>query len=226
MSTPVTDNSVNFGFGATDPPPHRVAVYVDGLNLYYGLDYPDLRQYHWLDLRRLAERLLYPGQRLVMVRYFTAQFHTRADDPEKPLRQDTYLKALATLPDLTIQYGYHLPKIRTCRNCGASWETFEEKMTDVNIAVALLRDALQDAFDIAIVISADSDLIGPIDAVQHSCPAKRIVVAFPPNRYSAELDLHPTPTIKLWTETIARSQFPAQVTDPNGYPLHRPARWN
>ena len=99
-------------------------------------------------------------------------------------------------------------------------------MTDVNIAIALLRDAMQDAFDTAIIISADSDLIGPIDAIRHSCPAKQMVVAFPPNRYSAELDIHPTSTIKLWPRIIARSQFPAQVTDANGYPLHRPARWN
>ena len=221
MSTPFTGNSV-----AADPPPHRVAVYVDGLNLYYGLDYPDLRQYHWLDLRRLSERLLRPGQRLAMIRYFTAQFHTRADDPEKPLRQDTYLKALAMLPDLTIQFGYHLPKTETCRLCGASRETFEEKMTDVNIAIALLRDAMQDAFDTAIIISADSDLIGPIDAVRHSCPAKRMIVAFPPNRYAKDLKDHATAAFSLWPKMIARSQFPAQVTDANGYPLHRPARWN
>ena len=224
MSTLVTDNSDNSG--ATAPPSHRVAVYVDGLNLYYGLKSRGWRRYYWLDLRRLAERLLRPGQRLAMIRYFTARFRPRADDPEQTLRQDTYLKALATLPDLTIQYGYHLPKTETCQICGASRETFEEKMTDVNIAIALLRDAMQDAFDTAIIISADSDLIGPIDAVLHSCPAKRIVVAFPPNRYSRHLKDRATATLSLWPETIARSQFPAQVTDPNGYPLHRPARWN
>ena len=223
MSTPVTDNSDNSH--ATASPPHRVAVYVDGLNLYYGLNSPGWRQYHWLDLRRLAERLLYPGQRLAMIRYFTARFQHRAEYPYRQISQDTYLKALATLPDLTIQYGHHLPKTRTCRNCGASWETFEEKMTDVNIAVALLRDAMQDAFDTAIIISADSDLIGPIDAVLHSSPAKRVVVAFPPNRHSKDLENHAT-AFRLARGALARSRFPPQVTDPNGYPLHRPARWN
>ena len=224
MSTLITDNSDNSD--ATDPPSHRVAVYVDGLNLYNGLKSRGWRRYYWLDLRRLAECLLRPGQRLVMVRYFTARFRFRADDPEQTLRQDTYLKALATLPDLTIQYGYHLPKTETCRICRASWETFEEKMTDVNIAIALLRDAMQDAFDTAIIISADSDLIGPINAVFHSCPAKRIVVAFPPNRYSRDLKNRATAAFILWPGTIARSQFPAYIIDANGYPLHRPARWN
>ena len=220
MSTPISDNS-----GATDPPSHRVAVYVDGLNLYYGLKSRGWRRYYWLDLRRLAERLLRPGQRLEMVRYFTARFQPR-DDPEQPRRQDTYLKALATRPDLTIQYGYHLPKTITCRSCGASRETFEEKMTDVNIAIALLRDAMQDAFDTAIIISADSDLIGSVDAVRHICPTKRIVVAFPPGHHSDELERHATAAFTLGRKLISDSQFSAQVSDANGYPLHRPARWN
>ena len=222
MSTP---NSADFS-GENAPQPHRVAVYVDGLNLYNGLKDRGWRRYYWLDLRRLALRLLRPGQRLVMVRYFTARFRPRANDPGQTARQNAYLEALATLPDLTIQYGYHLPKTETCRICGASRETFEEKMTDVNIAIALFRDAMQDAFDTAIVISADSDLIGPIDAVLHTYPAKRIVVAFPPKRHSDELRRHATAAIKLGRRTIARSQFPAYIVDANGYPIRRPARWN
>ena len=222
MSTPFT---ADFS-GENAPPSHRVAVYVDGLNLYNGLKSRGWRRYYWLDLRRLALRLLRPGQRLVLLRYFTARFQPRATDPGQTLRQDAYLKALSTLPDLTIQYGYHLPKIETCRACGASRETFEEKMTDVNIAIALFRDAMQDAFDTAIVISADSDLIGPIDAVLHSCPTKRIIVAFPPHRYSKNLRDHATAAFSLWPETIARSQFPAYIVDPNGYPIRKPARWN
>src|SRR5438045_3779105 len=39
-------------------------------------------------------------------------------------------------------------------------------MTDVNVAVELLKDAFQDAFDVAILISADSDLIAPLAAVR------------------------------------------------------------
>ena len=118
---------------ATDenqPPFHRVAVYVDGLNLYRGLKSRGWRRYYWLNLRRLAERLLRPGQNLVAVKYFTARFQPRRDDTDQTQRQDTYLKALETLPDLTVQYGYHLPKIRACRRCGATWATFEEKMTE------------------------------------------------------------------------------------------------
>lgn len=170
--------------------------------------------------------MLRPNQSLVAVRYFTARFQLRRDDPDQTLRQDTYLKALETLPDLTIQYGYHLTKTGTCRRCGATWATFEEKMTDVNIAVSLLHDAMRDAFDTAIVISADSDLIGLIETVLSSYPDKRVVVAFPPNRHSEELHHKATAAFRLGRRIIADSQFPAQVTDANGFVLRNPSRWN
>ncbi len=65
----------------------RVTVYVDGFNLYYGLGSKGWRRYYWLDVRRLAESLLHPGQRLTAVRYFTARLSSQADDPDKPVRR-------------------------------------------------------------------------------------------------------------------------------------------
>jgi hypothetical protein len=76
MSTPVA----NVSYGSAQQP-WRVAVYVDGRNLYYGLKSRGWRRYYWLDLRRLAENLLRPSQRLTAVRYFTARFEPQADDP-------------------------------------------------------------------------------------------------------------------------------------------------
>lgn len=201
-------------------------MYIDGLNLYHRLKSRNWRRYYWLNLHQLAERLLRPGQSLVMVRYFTARFLPRSDDPNQPLRQDTYLKALEALPDLTTQHGYHLPKTGTYRRCGATWATFQEKMTDVNIAVALLHDAMRDAFDTAIVITADRDLLGPIDTVLLSYLGKRVVVAFPPNRHSEQLRHQATAAFRLGRRIIADSQFPTQVIDANGFSLRKPARWN
>ena len=98
----------------------RVSVYVDGFNLYYGLKSKGWRRYYWLNLRRLAENLLKPGQRLTLIRYFTARVFPNADDPEQHERQKTYLEALETLPDLLIHYGYFLPKRGVCPECGRS----------------------------------------------------------------------------------------------------------
>ncbi len=207
-------------------PTQRVAVYVDGLNLYYGLKSRGWRRFYWLDVQQLAGMLLRPGQSLSIVRYFTARFLPQAHDPSQHTRQETYLQALATRPVLTIQYGHHLPKTGACQQCGATWTTFEEKMTDVNIAVALLRDAQLNAFDTAILISADSDLTGPIDTVLREHPGKRVVVAFPPNRTSGRLRSCATAAFTLGRALISSSQLPPQVVKPDGHVLTKPPRWN
>ena len=204
----------------------RVAVYVDGFNLYYGLRSKGWRRYYWLDLRGLSEQLLRPGQRLVMVRYFTAGVFAEPGDPDKPVRQNTYLEALATLPDLHIHKGYFLAKQQRCAACGAVWQTYEEKTTDVNIAVELLGDAQDDVFDTAVVVSGDGDLAGPIRAVRRRYPQKRVVVAFPPGRHSAGLRNAATAFFTIGRDALRDSQFPQRVTKADGYVLTRPQKWH
>ena len=204
----------------------RVAAYIDGFNLYYGLRSKGWRHYYWLDLRRFAENLLRPGQSLVAVRYFTTRVVAELGDPEKPKRQNTYLEALATLPDLRIHYGYFLPKKQNCHRCGATWQSYEEKMTDVNIAVQLLGNAQDNAFDTAIVVSGDSDLTGPVQTVRSRYPDKRVVVAFPPDRASKQLRQVATASFTIGRDTFRDSQLPDQITKPDGFVLTRPPTWS
>lgn len=56
-------------------------------------------------------------------------------------------------------------KEQHCSRCGATFQSHEEKMGDVNIAVELLSDAEDDVFDTAIIASTDSDLTPPVTAV-------------------------------------------------------------
>ena len=204
----------------------RVTVYVDGFNLYYGLRARGWRRYYWLDLRRLAVKLLRSGQDLVAVRYFTARVSPEPGDPDKSVRQNAYLEALATLPDLYIHYGYYIAKTQRCQTCGAVWQAYEEKMTDVNIAVELLGDAQDDAFDTAIIISGDGDLAGPVQAVRERYPTKRTVVAFPPGRHSAGLRNAATAHLTIGRDACRDSQLPNRVTKGDGYVLTRPPNWN
>ena len=210
----------------TSPSPRRVVVYVDGLNLYYGLRDAGSRRYYWLDLRRLSQSLLRNDQSLAAVRYFTARFAPNPADPDRHNRQGAYLQALDTLPDLSIHYGYHLPKTRVCPQCGASIPGYEEKMTDVNIAVALLNDAQDNLFDTAIVISADSDLSGPISAVRSRYANKPILVAFPPKRVSKELRRVASGSFHIGRDALRRSQLPDPVVKPDGYAIAKPQRWS
>ena len=53
------------------PKKERVIAYVDGFNLYFGLIEAGLDYCKWLDLNKLANRLLKPNQELVELKYFT-----------------------------------------------------------------------------------------------------------------------------------------------------------
>ena len=203
----------------------RVAVYIDGFNLYYGLKSKGWRRYYWLDMRRMAENLLRPGQELALVRYFTARTLPEPQDPGNTVRQNTFLEALATLEDLRVHYGKFIPKDQICLNCGVTWQTYEEKMTDVNIAVELLGDVHDDAFDTAIIISGDSDLTGPITAVHNRYPNKQVIVAFPPDRVSKQLRQVAKVSFVIGRKKLNDSQLADRVIRSDGYVLARPPNW-
>ncbi len=103
-------------------------------------------------------------------------------------------------------------------------------MTDVNIATEMLVDAFRDRFDVALLISGDSDLTPPVQAVQSLFPresiaGKSVVVAFPPARVSKRLRAVANASFTIGRKKLAESQFPCEVVLANGYRIHRPETW-
>lgn len=203
----------------------RVVAYVDGFNLYFGLRAKGWRKYYWLDLVALAGRLLKPGQQLEAVHYFTARIQATGKNGGDMRRQTTCLEALETLPVLTLHFGHYLDKPRQCRNCGAQWMDYEEKMTDVNIAVRMLADAYDDRFDTALLVSADSDLTTPVTALRARFPNKRVIIALPPERRSHQLTKVANGYFVIGQDSLRASQLPEQIALPRGHVLHRPKEW-
>lgn len=200
----------------------RVIAYIDGFNLYYGLRSKGWRWFYWLNVQEMARRILKPDQMLIITKYFTSIVN---HPPDKHRRQAVYLEALSTLEGLEVYYGHYLSDMVTCRRCGHTHQTYHEKMTDVNIAVELMADAFQDRFDVALLVSADSDLVAPIQTVQRLFDQKRIVVAFPPGRSSNALKQAAYAYTFVGRNVLSRSVFPDQVTKPDGFVLQRPATW-
>ena len=200
----------------------RVVGYVDGYNLYFGLLEAKLRTSRWLDLTALCRTLLEPQQVLVGVRYFTARVRNNRGDST---RQATYLDALNARGGVSIDYGHFLSQPARCRSCGATWQRSEEKKTDVNIAVRLLEDAFDDLFDVAIIVSGDGDLAPPIESVRRRCPTKKVVVAHPPRRTSAELARVAHAAVHINPSQVRSARLPDPVVQANGYELRAPQGW-
>lgn len=202
--------------------PARLITYIDGFNLYFGLREAGFRRYYWLDVEKLSSSLARPDQEMKHTKYFTSRVSASATDPGKDRRQAAYLEALETLPNTSLFYGHYLNKTARCRQCGSQWNTHEEKMTDVNIAVELLSDAHDDRFDVALIISADSDLVGPIERVRQRYPDKRVIVAFPPNRTSDRLKSAASGWFRIGEAKLRQSQLPNSILKPTGFTIQRP----
>lgn len=200
----------------------RVIAYIDGYNLYHGLRAKGWKRFYWLNVTKLAEHLLKPGQILTATKYFTTVIK-RPDDKRR--RQTLFLEALQTVPSLQIFYGQFLEDFVTCRHCGHTYITHHEKMTDVNISVELMTDAFQNNFDLALLISADSDLVGPLQAVRQSFPHKRVIVAFPPKRSSFALKQIANASLHIGHNELSKSLFPSPVIKDSGIELHCPISW-
>jgi uncharacterized LabA/DUF88 family protein len=200
----------------------RVRGYIDGFNLYFGLKSTGWKKYYWLNLQTMLENLLNAHQQLIFTTYFTSRV---SYPPDKQRRQSTFIEALETLSDFRILYGHYQASPRRCNRCGHKEMVPNEKMTDVNIAVEILSDAYQDLFDTALLVSADSDLTAPILAVKNLFPHKRIVVAFPPHRHSAQLERLAHAHLQIGRANLAKSVFPDKVQKPDGYVLERPVTW-
>ena len=83
-----------------------------------------------------------------------------------------------------------------------------------------------DQFDVALLVSADSDLVGPVRAVRRLFSHKRVLVAFPPDRSSKALKQAANAQIYIGRDVLAKSTLPAVVVKANGFRLHRPAEWS
>jgi hypothetical protein len=212
----------------------KTIVYIDGFNFYYGIK----RMYHsektpydsckwreslWLDLVKFSESLLLDSQELVMVKYFTAR--VGAYQKEKSKRQNAYLDVLKTLGRIRIIEGEFKLYEETCQVCDAVYKSPKEKQTDVNLATELLTDAIDNNFEIAVLITSDSDYKSPVQYIKKKYPNKRLDVQFLESNYCYELAKLAYRTFIINRDQLISHQLPEVVTLKNGYQVYRPETW-
>jgi uncharacterized LabA/DUF88 family protein len=218
----------------------RTIIYVDGFNLYFRL-LVERPAFKWLNVRRLAEALLSPSNVIVGVKYYTARVSGHID-AGAPARQQIYLDALATVPDVSVYMGNFLtsekfarlvkpPEFRPRLTLAQAWPDvvkvvkIEEKGSDVNLACHLLLDAFQDNFDVAAVLSNDSDLVEPIRIVTQ-VSGKPIGLLSPVSNPTPNLRGVSTFIRRISPSDLAASQFPNPVVRPDGIEISKPMPWS
>jgi len=207
----------------------RTNVYVDAFNLYYGAVRGT--PYKWLNLDALCRAIL-PKSDFNRIRYFTATVQSRPGDPQQAQRQQVYLRALATIPHLSIHFGRFLtstvrmplahPPAEGPRTVDVL--KTEEKGSDVNLATFLLVDGFGDDYDAAVVISNDSDLVLPIEVVRGDLGREVGVVNPHPKTPSWALRNAASFYRPLRERALRESQFPEVMEDAAGI-FRKPDTW-
>ena len=213
--------------------PQKTIVYIDGFNVYYSL----LKRtpYKWLNLRDLMENI-FPGDRndIIEIKYFTALVRPRLANPDQLIHQQVYIRALETLENFKVIYGSFLsnpvklpsvlsqfplklgPTIRVLKT--------EEKGSDVNLAVHLMKDACENRFEVAIVVTNDSDFALPIEIIKREF-GKAVIVAYPTPHVNDKLKTAASFVRKIrGGPYLSKFQFPQTLTDSVGT-ITKPLGW-
>ena len=165
-------------------PASRVCVYIDGFNLYHAI--ADLQDHRlkWLNFFLLSKSLLRAGEALGEVNLFTAVLDWNA---EKQKRHRNFLAAQKAV-GVIVHEGRFKKSYKACVTFDRNCKFYEEKQTDVAIAVHLISDSLLGRFTRAILITADSDQL-PTARFMATQPDKNLTLYFPPHRKSQARDL-------------------------------------
>jgi uncharacterized LabA/DUF88 family protein len=198
----------------------RYRFYIDGFNVYYSLNTQRYRKYKWLNYMQLAQTMIREGDIVDAVLMFTTYVSWK---PDSMARHKQYIKVLRSV-GLQIVQGRFMRKEKYCPKCGKQYITHEEKQTDVNIALTLLSDAVEDKFDRAVIVSGDSDLIPIVEAVHKLAPDKEIGVLFPLRRFTNSLKKASDFSRNMKPALLEDCQFPDDVTVGNTV-ISRPLEW-
>ncbi|MCG8624806.1 MAG: NYN domain-containing protein [Proteobacteria bacterium] len=226
----------------------QTIVYFDGLNLHHQLaeTHPHLM---WLDLVRLAKIMLGKHNTISQVKYYGARF-----SPSKKARlQKTYLDALESqAPKITTHFGEFKQKIRRVKLANAKANALpefadalitEEKKTDVNLAVHLVRDAFLKRFEAAAIVTNDTDFVEAIRIVteelklpvgilsprglisRETQEEAKLHKGLPPKRMWIHDDLREVATFHkhIRESHLKKAQFPQRIPGTN---LIRPREWD
>lgn len=184
----------------------RASFFYDGFNLYHSIEKLP-KKYRWLNLKKLSECFITKQEQLSQIYYFSALAFWNT---EKVRRHERYIKALESVGVIPV-LGKFKKIQRHCTICHQKYPAHEEKQTDVNIAIQLLKSAFLDSFDIAYIVSGDSDLIPSIQSVKAQFPDKKIYLVVPIKRSANELENVCDKTMRLKMHHLDTSMFPREV---------------
>jgi len=218
--------------------PRKTVVLFDGFSLYHALiqKHGPCRPYagyKWLDYHALADALLSSYETLQDVFLFTTYAREGMYDWRQKRARHAILLKVQRDRGVKVRRGRFAERETRCLvplvngGCQKLFTTYEEKRTDVNIAVTLVEMAFQEQYENALIVSADSDLIPAITVAKRVHPAGRLVNVAPVGRHWDAQILASECDAKLgMTEAhLKAALMPREVTLSTGEVTTCPSSW-
>ena len=152
----------------------RLIVFIDGNHLYHRME--DYYGTYDINIRQLCETLCTINRSLVEIRYYYTPFK-QSLDPNKYRLQQMYVEKFKNTADMKVITGkyirkpviFHKSTMDKIINIVTKDElqTYVEKGIDVNIAVDMIHLANEGHYDVAILLSGDSDFVPAITQVRN-----------------------------------------------------------
>jgi len=192
----------------------RISCFIDGFNLYHAIENLGQDYLKWVNLRKLMECFIDPDiHDLISVYYFSAYADWLKDQNK---RHKVYTKALEC-SGVTPIMGNFKQKQMKCFACQHEWIGHEEKQTDVNIAIWMIREAIHGTYDQLFLVSRDSDLVPALEFIHEMKRERTIKIIAPPGlRHSKELFKLSDKQAEIKTFHLERTLLPAQIRDETG----------
>lgn len=161
----------------------RAALYVDGFNLYHPIVQMGENHLKWACLWRLGEILCEKGgQRLVRVVFCTAVPKIERDAG----KHDRHIKfnSAQMARGVTVILGHYVPEPIEHNGQATGGTKWTEKQTDINVSLSLLFDGVDDIYDVAFLLSADTDQVATARVFTERLKplGKTLIGVAPPNR--------------------------------------------
>ena len=223
----------------------RAIFYIDGFD-FYDLALKAKPQYKWLNPKALADGIVHDDTTVACVKYFSARVSEEISKSAHK-NHNRYLRALMTISAIDIILGKFVVREKSVTLTPEEQHSLnrikviasiaEEKRTDVNLASHLIYDACNDNFDIAYVITNDTDFVEPIKMVKEVI-GKPIVIVAPrsliidekKNKFGtsvpdSKLKNAASETYFINDSLLGDSQFPDEIHQKNGKIIRKPQDW-
>ena len=202
----------------------KAALYIDGFNLYHAVN--DLGEpfLKWCNFWRLGEIIIpQASEQLVRVVFCTAYY---PGDHGKKVRHERLIKALEIAGVETI-LGHFSKEPASCFSCGHKWDKPTEKASDIHIALSVYEDAVNNVFDTAYMLTADTDQAATARFVKQRFPSKKLVSVSPPGRaHSQHILSFASGKIALSRDHMERALFRRAVAAEGKTPVLRPPEYD